>query len=757
VTEIEGNPFEGTPWFDNQPNGLIYFGAVAYKYKGFMNNTEIAFRNGTSCISDSCFINCYRLTSVTIPNSVTSIGKSAFEKCTGLTSATIGNSVTSIGESAFEKCTGLTSVTIGASVISIGKCAFYECSKLSSITIPNSVTSIGTGAFYECSKLSSITIPNSVASIGEYAFDYTPWLKNQPYGLVYAGLVAYTYKETSSIPDSTSITLRDGTKGIAGGAFRNINMTTVYIPNSVTSIGSRAFDRCTSLKTITIPDSVTSIGSDAFDYCSGLTSVTIGKSVTNISFHDSDRLTRIESKVSNPGTLGIYVPSGVYSTATLVVPPGSSYLYRCMLPWSKFHSIFDDFGIHATCDTIKYIRGEQTIVDLPLSMSNEDAVVTAIQMDVILPSFVELTDVTIDPIRNNGHSVEVKRLSSGKYRILVSSIISKPLRGSEGSILHLWIKVLKRTSSKGDHRIDFDNILLSSPSEIESFAEGFSHPIRIYYLLGDANADVTVDVADFVVTANRIMGRTVEPYFSDAANVNKDNTVNVTDLVGITNIALGINPQTLCYAPPINMSSETIATEGYTLTGAISDGCMLINVSNDKAIAGMQIDLSLPSGVFVEGVECLGRAHEMEVQTAELSDGRTTRLLLASFGKENIAAGDGNVLKLILGGRLNFENNIDIVEALFTERNLTEHIPLISISGIGVNGLSDFKDNEVNIWAEKGSIVIESDKTCVAQIVELDGTVQSVDVKPGVNVYPTDRNGVAIVKVNGNTVKVMRR
>ena len=225
--------------------------------------------------------------------SVTTIGSSAFWYCTGLTSVTIPNSVTSIGNYAFYGCSRLTSVTIPNSVTTIGSGAFYACG-LTSVTIPNSVTTIGDSAFDNCSSLTSVTIPNSVTTIGGYAFYNTAWYNNQPDGLVYAGKVLYSYKGT--MPQSTSIVIKDGTLGIAGSAFYACGLTSVTIPNSVTSIGSFAFSGCDGLTSVTIPNSVTSIGDDAFSGCDGLTSVTIPNSVTSIgnyAFYACSRLTNI--------------------------------------------------------------------------------------------------------------------------------------------------------------------------------------------------------------------------------------------------------------------------------------------------------------------------------------------------------------------------------------------------------------------------------------------------------------------------------
>ena len=134
----------------------------------------------------------------------------------------------------------MTSVTILNSVTSIGDYAFYGCCSLTSITIPNSVTSIGDYAFADCSALSSVTLNSSA-------------------------IASKNYTSSSSL------------RGVFGQQVK-----TYILGDEVTSIGSYAFYKCSSLTSVTIPNSVTRIGDDAFNGCSGLTSVTIGSGVLSI-------------------------------------------------------------------------------------------------------------------------------------------------------------------------------------------------------------------------------------------------------------------------------------------------------------------------------------------------------------------------------------------------------------------------------------------------------------------------------------------
>jgi uncharacterized protein YjdB len=298
VTSIGEEAFDGTAWYNNHSDGVIYLGKVLYKYKGTMpEGTKISIKKGTLVISEEAFYGCSGLSSITIPSNLTSIGGSAFYGCSSLTSVTIPNSVTSIGDCAFQNCSSLTSVNIPNNVTTIKRRVLYGCSSLTSVTIGNSVTSIDYAAFHGCSSLTSVIIPNSVINIGQLAFE-----------------------------DCTSL-------------------SSVTIPNSVTSIDYRAFNSCTNLTSVIIPNSVTFIGANAFQYCSHLTSVSISESVNEIgsgAFSRCPELTNFYCLSKNvPNTSDNAFYDSNTENATLYVPAGCLDAYKYTYPWIEFKNIVE--------------------------------------------------------------------------------------------------------------------------------------------------------------------------------------------------------------------------------------------------------------------------------------------------------------------------------------------------------------------------------------------------------------------------------
>ncbi len=327
VENVGVSAFYGTPWYENQKDGVVYAGKVLYAYKGKMSaNTSIAIKDGTVSITDKAFQNYSNLKSVTFPDSLKSIGAEAFYSCSGLTSIVLPDSVVEIEDEAFNICKNLAKVTLSKSLERIGEyafsgtaikeitvpesvtsmgsnvfsyceklekadikgdvkrienSAFYNCSALTSVKLPQSVEYIGKWAFQNCGNLASINIPESVSYVGNVAFDGTKWLKNQPDGMVYINTVLYKYK--GEMPKDMVIRIGEATTCISASAFYMCdNLKEITIPESISTIEDFTFYSCTSLEKVELPDTIKSIGSDAFCECSSLIEIVLPSSVDEV-------------------------------------------------------------------------------------------------------------------------------------------------------------------------------------------------------------------------------------------------------------------------------------------------------------------------------------------------------------------------------------------------------------------------------------------------------------------------------------------
>lgn len=220
----------------------------SYMFSGNSYIEEIVFEESSACaeIRDSAFINCTKLSKISMPDSLARIGDNAFGYCNSLKNIEIPKNVTYIGADAFRSCNGLTSVTIGDGVTEIGDSAFKECYYLKEInynaTEMSDLDDNSNYVFSLCGKnIAGITL-----NVGNN-------VKRIPANLFYANYAEIT----------------------------NIKAVNFEAESVCESIGENAF-AYTTLESVIIPDSVLTIGVDAFDNCECLTSITIGKGVKTI-------------------------------------------------------------------------------------------------------------------------------------------------------------------------------------------------------------------------------------------------------------------------------------------------------------------------------------------------------------------------------------------------------------------------------------------------------------------------------------------
>ena len=290
--------------------------------------TSVTLPSSIKTINQYCFYDCSKLTSVTL-SYVTTIGYGAFRHC-GFTSLTIPSNVTSVDTFAFRYCYSLTTITFSSSSTSLGGSILGSCTALTTINfasmsnvlgyyfgnagaeegtsvtqngssykIPSSLRtvritsgSVPAYAFQNVSFLTTVTYSGSstvgayacansgvssvslgsATSIGNYAFNNCSSLTSITIPNTVTSLGTYAFASSNLASVTYTTTCRITT--ISAYAFYSTELSSLTIPTSVTSIGNYAYSNCENFTSITIPTSVTSIGYGAFQYCRGTTTVT---------------------------------------------------------------------------------------------------------------------------------------------------------------------------------------------------------------------------------------------------------------------------------------------------------------------------------------------------------------------------------------------------------------------------------------------------------------------------------------------------
>ena len=320
VTSIGSNAFRSCSSLTavTIPASVTNIGIWAFSWCSQL--TAVTIPEGVATIGNYAFGYCSSLTAVNIPASAINIGDWVFDACTALTQINVASGNTAYcSENGIlfnkDKTTLICypagkpqlEYTIPSSVTVIGKNAFACCDALTQLTIPSSVTSIGEWAFDGCTALAEMTVLATVPPIVADADVFRNVDCNIPVYVPAASLAAYqaaeVWKEFNNLQGWVTINnlnykvidpevgndyaILFGYEVAPQGALNipeiiNIPVGRTYQRVPVTQIDEKALSKCNAITSVTIPDGITSIGKSAFEYCINLTKVIIGNDVTTI-------------------------------------------------------------------------------------------------------------------------------------------------------------------------------------------------------------------------------------------------------------------------------------------------------------------------------------------------------------------------------------------------------------------------------------------------------------------------------------------
>lgn len=344
VTAIEGTAFKNSDIKKiTIPKSILDIGDEAFFGCKKLESVEVA-STGQGITTDpaneymigkNAFFGCSVLKSVELPEGITRIGPAAFYGNESLSTITIPNSVKLIERSAFYECGQLSSVKLPSELTSIGSSAFSKCAALTDIVIPNGVEELNFGAFEYCVNLETAVIPASVEVIKFDTFsdcnNLTIYAEPDSIAMYFADDTNRLIKGGIPVKSATTAVLEDETgwlymehdnwveivgytedaadvvipdmlngkpvTSIAGRIFKEKGVTSLVLPDSVTSIGTDIFNSCKSLKNVTLSANLESIGDSAFRYCEELEAVSFPSKVSYVGNYAFEDCTKLKSAV----------------------------------------------------------------------------------------------------------------------------------------------------------------------------------------------------------------------------------------------------------------------------------------------------------------------------------------------------------------------------------------------------------------------------------------------------------------------------
>lgn len=374
--------------------GLTSIGQKAFYWSSI---TELHLPESQKSLSDWMCKDCENLQKVTLPNSLTEIAKGAFKSCKQLTEINIPTALTTIRETAFDECAMLKELNL-SNVTTIEECAFRNCTQLTKVILAKNLESIPVEAFSSCTSLADVTWPQSLKAISYYAFYEAPIATLQlPETVTSIGDKAFSNNKAI-----TRFVFPKHVGKVLSTFSGCTNLTEVVLPEDATEIYKEAF-RGTGIKQIIIPEGYTTIMGEAFKNCPQLETIVLPSTLTTFKggyhFQNSPNIKHVLclSKNAPIANLSDYrwdeiFDTQVYNTAQLYTPQDASYDYNI---WQYFKSRKQAAGIVNLQAPVFSAEGNTFSEAFQLTITNPNSTGTLYYK--VVPAGTEASEVAYAP------------------------------------------------------------------------------------------------------------------------------------------------------------------------------------------------------------------------------------------------------------------------------------------------------------------------------------------------------------------------
>ena len=354
--------------------------------------------------------------------------------------------------------------------------------------------------------------------------------------------------------------------------------------------------------------------------------------------------------------------------------------------------------------------GSGSTANFAINLINKATDLTAYQFDLILPTGFTLATNDKgkyqvskgDRYEDSSQTLNVSKVesSTNTYRIVCFSLSNDMINGTSGAILHAVLSVDKNIVD-GTFEGKISNIVFTKTDGKQLKLNDAKFNIVIgNKIMGDANGDGEINVADIVEIVNYILGKPSAKFVMAAADLNGDGEVNVTDIVKVVSIIM--STYNVRHRSPMAESTDNdkltlVENENHVLS---------LCLNNESGYVASQFDIHLSAGQTLEGIMLNSGRSKNHVLTYTKTDNDTYRVIVYSLGNQAYAGNSGELLGIQVSGT----GNVDIDNILFitTGQNEKRFAPLHSYS-TGINAIN--KNETIDVYNINGSLIRKQVKT----------------------------------------------